>query len=277
MLRRGGASQGNRYARILETVFFERYRQGAREVEFARADLERVAAEQGIALPKNLGDVIYSFRYRNNLPDSILATAPQGETWIIRPAGRSLYKFALSLPIELIPNPRLIRTKIPDATPGVIVMYALGDEQSLLAKLRYNSLIDLFLGIKCYSLQSHLRTHVKGMGQVETDEIYVGIDRWGAQFVIPVQAKGGTDKLNIVQIEQDVAMCDAKFPNLACRPVAAQFMGEDVIALFECEVAGELVQIRRESHYQLVKPDEITEEELVDYWTRSFDSRPPAD
>jgi hypothetical protein len=56
-------------------------------------------------------------------------------------------------------------------------MYALNDEQALLAKLRYNGLVDIFVGIACYSLQSHLRTTVSGLGQVEIDEIYIGIDK----------------------------------------------------------------------------------------------------
>jgi len=89
-------------------------------------------------------------------------------------------------------------------------MYALGDEQALLARVRYNRLIDIFLGITCYSLQNHLRTSVPDIGQVETDELYVGIDARGCQYVIPVQAKGGSDTLNIVQIEQDMALCEAR-------------------------------------------------------------------
>ena len=70
------------------------------------------------------------------------------------------------------------------------------------------------------------------MGQVETDELYVGVDKKGIHYVFPVQAKGGTDKLSIVQIEQDFAVCARKFPTLLCRPVAAQFMPDGVIALF---------------------------------------------
>ena len=58
--------------------------------------------------------------------------------------------------------------KIPDATPEIIAAYALGDdEQALLAKVRYNRLIDIFLGLTTYSLQNHLRTYVAGMGQIE--------------------------------------------------------------------------------------------------------------
>ncbi len=102
--------------------------------------------------------------------------------------------------------------------------------------MRYNRLIDIFLGLTTYSLQNHLRTHVKGMGQIEIDEIYVGLNRNGAQYVIPVQAKGGSDKLSPVQTTQDLACCKAKFPDLICRPISAQFMEDDVIALFELTI-----------------------------------------
>ena len=112
--------------------------------------------------------------------------------------------------------------------------YALNDEQGLLAKLCYNRLIDIFLGMGCYSLQNHLRTTVQGMGQIETDEIYIGLDKRGVHYVIPVQAKGGKDQLGSVQLEQDIAMC--KFPALMCIPVAAQFMANNLIALFSLNI-----------------------------------------
>ena len=149
---------------------------------------------------------MYSFRYRTELPASILERAPAGEAWIIRPAGRSKYRFVLVNDVPLTPNPNLAITKVPDATPGIIAKYAFNDEQAVLARVRYNRLIDIFLGIACYSLQNHLRTTVSGMGQVETDEVYVGVDKSGSHYVIPVQAKGGSDKLNRVQIEQDFAV-----------------------------------------------------------------------
>lgn len=141
---------------------------------------------------------------------------------------------AVSAP-RIVPNELIRATKIPDATPNIISRYALSDEQALLAKLRYNRLIDVFTGVTCYSLQSHLRTTVPTMCQVETDEIYIGVDHRGAQYAFPVQAKGGSDFLSIVQIEQDFALCADEFPELICHGIAAQFMVDDVISLFEFE------------------------------------------
>ncbi len=238
---------------------------------FERDDIADFASSLDIDLPENLGDLIYSFRYRTELPASILAVAPEGETWIIRPAGRGKYRFELVADVPLAPNPTLAITKIPDATRGIISRYSFSDEQALLSRVRYNRLIDVFLGITCYSLQNHLRTTVTGMGQVETDEIYVGVDKSGSQYVVPVQAKGGNDKLSPVQIEQDIAVCAEKLPSLICRPIGAQFMKDELIALFGFEQQGEDIRVASEKHHQLVPPEAVTDEDLLGYRQRLAD------
>lgn len=184
---------------------------------------------------------------------------------MVRKVGQSRYKFVLSAQWALAPNPALSLIKVPDATPGVISRYALGDEQALLARLRYNRLVDLFTGLTCYSLQNHLRTTVKEIGQVETDELYVGLDRRGCHYVLPIQAKGGRDRLGAVQIEQDIALCAEKFPALLCRPLAAQFMDDEVIALFELEDTEDGIRVREERHYRLVPQNKLTAAELARY------------
>lgn len=261
----------NRYSAIIEAIFHAKYKCGQRDVDFERDDIATFASKLKIELPRNLGDLIYSFRYRTELPASILEAAPEGETWIIRPAGRGKYRFVLVTDIPFAPNPNLAVTKIPDATPGIISKYSFSDEQALLARVRYNRLIDVFLGITCYSLQNHLRTTVTGMGQVETDEIYVGVDKSGSHYVVPVQAKGGSDKLNRVQIEQDIAVCAEKLPSLICRPVGAQFMKDELIALFEFEQQGDDIKVASEKHYQLVPPEAVTDEDLLGYRQRLAD------
>jgi hypothetical protein len=180
---RKSSRKANRYMQIIERIFLEHYQEGAQEVPFERNEFVRHAKLLKVKVPKNLGDINYTFRYRAKLPESIRSKAPEGKHWIIRGAGISRYVFALSSQPEIVPNPLIAETKVPDSTPGVIEMYALDDEQALLAKLRYNRLIDIFTGISCYSLQSHLRTTVPKVGQVETDEIYIGVDRRGAHYV----------------------------------------------------------------------------------------------
>lgn len=261
-------SPKNRYAKIIQAVFRKNHAPGSRTVEFRREDIIAAASELGIPLPKNVGDLIYSFRYRSALPPDILAEAPEGETWVIRPAGKSRYRFDLVNDAPLTPNRLRATTKIPDATPGIIAKYAFGDEQAVLARIRYNRLIDVFLGIACYSLQSHLRTSVKRIGQIEIDEIYVGIDRRGSHYIVPVQAKGGNDRLNRIQVEQDMAFCMEKFPSLICRPIGAQFIRDDLIALLEFEQDGDDIRIASEKHYQLASPDAVTAADLEKYRRR---------
>jgi hypothetical protein len=255
----------NRYQRIIEQIFLQRYQPGLREVPFDRQDLATVARALGIEPPKNLGDLLYTFRYRAEMPESVRTRAPEGEEWTIRPAGKGSYAFVLGRIAIIVPNELLAEIKIPDATPGLVASYSLSDEQALLAKVRYNRLIDIFTGIACYSLQNHLRTTVVGIGQVETDELYIGVDRSGAQYIIPVQAKGHRDRIGIVQIGQDMAMCAEKFPLLACRTIAAQFMAHDLIALFEFVEQQEALRIIAEKHYRLVSPESIAPEDLQTY------------
>jgi hypothetical protein len=258
----------NRYTKILEAIFAKHYERGTKEINFERTEFSQAAKELGITLPKNLGDVLYSFRYRTLLPKSITSKAPKGYEWIIRPAGKGKYKLVIVKVSLIVPSSILAETKIPDATPGVIASYALSDEQSLLAKLRYNRLVDIFTGLTCYSLLSHLRTTLRDGSQVETDEIYIGLDKRGAHYVLPVQAKGGRDKIGIVQIEQDFELCSLKFPGLICRCIAAQFMTNNLIALFEFEQTEDEVRVTSEKHYRLVQPDELSPEELQSYSLR---------
>jgi hypothetical protein len=263
--------KATRYAQMIERVFLDGYKRGAHSVEFTRPQLTAVAEKLKIALPKNLGDTLYTFRYRVGLPQTILDRQPAGLEWAILPNGRSKYRFA-ALPFATIaPRQGLAVTKIPDSTPGIIERYALSDEQSLLAKLRYNRLLDIYAGVTAYPLQSHLRTAIDE-GQLETDEVYVGIDRRGAHYVFPIQAKGGADHLSVVQIWQDFKMCEKKFPSLIARPIAAQFMTDDVIALFSFEWDGKdgiTIASGAERHYKLVASDGLSDAELAAYAKRT--------
>ena len=253
------------YDQIIEHVFFSHFRRRMRQVSFSREEMEAAAAHLGLKRPKNLGDIPYSFRYRKDLPKSVRDKAPTGHEWVIRGAGTSLYRFDAVPILDLRANPSLVVTKIPDATPRIIARYAQSDEQALLAILRYNRLIDTFVGVTCYSLQNHLSTSIPGIGAVETDEVYIGLDRRGVHYVFPVEAKGAKERLGRVQIEQDFELCSAKFPGLVCRPIGAQFMEDDVIALFEYTLSGDDLRVANERHYRLVGQDEPTATDLDAY------------
>jgi hypothetical protein len=257
------------YESLIVRIFKRHFKPGLRSFEFDREEIESVASELKVRLPKNYGDLIYSFRYRRAFPTEIAATAGAGREWVIEGAGPSRYRFRLGIGSRIIPNAQLKAIKIPDATPEIISANAMSDEQALLAKVRYNRLVDIFLGVTAYSLQNHLRTTVREVGQIEIDEIYVGVNQHGQQFVIPVQAKGGKDILATTQTRQDIACCEQKFPKLICRAISTQFLEGDTVAMFELEMEDGEVKVVVERHYRLVAAEEIGEADLKSYAKRT--------
>lgn len=178
---------------------------------------------------------------------------------------RSIASGTSPRPFRLVPNLAYVRYYLPDATPPLVTRHAATDEQALLAKVRYNRLIDLFLRVTAYSLQSHLRTSVPGVGQIETDEVYVAVNHLGQQFAVPVQAKGGSDQIGVVQTSQDLALCRKAFPALTPRPVAVQFVrdaGDEVIVMFELTEEDGGVRVVDQKHYRLVPAADITTADL---------------
>lgn len=262
-----------RYVQIIEAVFRRYWKKGKTEFRFERDEMEEICEELNIRRPKNLGDVIYTFRYRRPLPKSILSTQPSNRGWLILGDGDARYRFRLNKLTHIRPTNGLLMRKIPDATPEIIAGYALSDEQALLAKVRYNRLIDTFLGITAYSLQNHLRTKIPNYGQIEIDELYVGVDSRGAQYIVPVQAKGGSDILGAIQTIQDLTFCqtEKRYANCIPRAVSAQFLAGDMIALFETTFDGDEVSIIRERHYKLTASEEIGPADLKLYRTGQAD------
>lgn len=259
------SAETNRYKVLIESIFFDHWKQGETEFVFVRGEIKEKADELSIELPDNVGDVPYSFRYRIPLPQKIIDTQPAGLEWIIEGAGRSQYRFKLVPATRIRPSESLATIAIPDATPEVIRAYALDDEQALLAIVRYNRLIDTFLGLTTYSLQNHLRTTVAGIGQIEIDELYIGLDKHGCHYVIPVQAKGGKDQIGVVQTAQDIRYAEQEFAGMRCRPIAAQFMDGGVIALFELTLQGDEVKVVEEKHYRLVPSEALDQNAIRSY------------
>ena len=59
--------------------------------------------------------------------------------------------------------------------------------------------------------------------------------------------------------------CKSEFPALQCRSVSAQFMSDEVIALFEMVEDDETLAIAEERHYKLVPAEEVPEDQKKNY------------
>ena len=261
-----------KYDRIISKVFAN-HDDGGASFTFPRDAIVDAAHELGERPPKNLGDVIYTYRSRRDLPEDIQQRAETGREWIIRSVGTSQYQFAQVRWGGALPSPDLSETRIPDSTPALIEKYRQSDEQALLAIIRYNRLIDVFTRLSCFSVQSHLRTSLTDIGQVEIDELYVGIDRRGAHYVLPIEVKSQTDRLGVAQVSNLFALAEQKFPALIARPIGAQFVRDDLIALFEFErgLSDLDLSVAAEKHYRLVPAEEIPDDLIQQYARRTED------
>ena len=104
----------------IEQIFKNHFTAGISSFDFDRDEIEKVAEKIEANLPKNVGDVVYSFRYRRALPKSIQDTASNDNEWVIEGADRAKYTFKLVKINRIVPNQNLIAIKIPDATPEII-------------------------------------------------------------------------------------------------------------------------------------------------------------
>lgn len=263
------------YKKIILQVFRSHYSTAVNRFTFTRPELVQAAANIGVKLSeddeeesttKNIGDVVYTYRFRREFPEEILHTAPQGKMWIITGKGDGLYEFRLITTPVLNADPGLYETKVHDATPEIVRRFALNDEQAVLARIRCNRLIDLFCKCVAFSLQNHLRTKITGIGQIEIDELYVGSNRQGEHFIIPVQVKRPKDKLGVSQLLQDLEYCRINHSTFTARAIGAQQFdtrNPDLLALFEfeCQDVGDDVIIRKraERHFLLRPFDKITD------------------
>jgi hypothetical protein len=260
---------------------FEEKFVGPEGFEWSRKDIDRIADDLRMDRIKNLGDTVYSIRHgRLELPLDIKAMIPPNRAWLLLPNGKSDYRFVVAersvLDIDLARK----AVKIPDSTPQIVARYAKDDEQAVLARIRYCRLVDIFMRLASFQLQSHMRTtvaHFKG-AQTEMDEIYVGVDSNGAQFVVPIQAKGRDEKIGVVQVVTDHYACAEKFPQMIPRTLLAKtvkiqenegFGRIFTIALIEaCVDEGYNVRKLREEHFEIVPASRIDENDLRAYRIR---------
>lgn len=229
----------NAYDRVLCLVFEQQWKTGAVEVPFSKDDLLDAAATLGLRI-KNAADILYTYRSRRTLPESI----SRHGNWIIASRGSGRYAFTnIQGKSQIIVPPELKSFPIPYAVPDIVAAHLPRDEQGLLTIARYNRILDVFTGLACFHLQSHVRTQIKGHGQVEIDELYVGVDKDGRGFVLPVEGKEEGESLGIDKAVSLTLFAKSKYPDLVCRPVAIIREGENQMACVEFEPSTEIEKV----------------------------------
>jgi hypothetical protein len=223
------------YDKVIVAIFYQKFDElgdtRVEEIEFALDDLVDVIKKLGITI-KNIPDIPYTYRCRRPLPDSILAKG----NWIINQKGKGKLAF---VKIEREPfvtiQEGLAVKEIPNALPEIVEKYTASDEQGLLSAIRYNRLVDIFTELTCFHLQSHIRTTLQGEGQIEIDDLYVGLDQDGQEYILPLEAKSDNqrDSLGWFQVANLVRYAHQNYPKLKCRPICAKPVDRNTIHLLE--------------------------------------------
>lgn len=246
--------------KVIVNVFKKHYRKGLKDISFSMDDIreaiKKVSQENPSYQENNVADVRYQFTSgRRGLPEEIDELGP----WMIEGRGKASYAF-----VRLKESPHVHISSdlhvilLPDATPEIVLEYAGSDEQGILAKLRYNRIPDIFLGITCYHLQNHWRTSIKYKGQLEVDDLYVGLDVDGKQYVIPIEAKGKKDRISKTQIVQNVGFARERYPRLIIRPLGIQEINDNDIVVIEFTAgkSPDAIKIKEMRRYKLVSMSE---------------------
>lgn len=240
------------YDRLIIEIFRRHNGATKNEFEFDRDEMADTLREWGERV-RNLGDVAYSYRGgRRLLPKEIAATG----NWVIEGRGRGRYAFRRLSRSPYITMPVDLQTiDMLDATPDIILKYGGRDEQGLLTRVRYNRLVDTFLGITAYHMQGHIRTFMEDSGQIEIDDLYLGVDTDGRQYVVPIEAKGPNEPLGVVQVVSLNVYGRRAFPDLTLRSVAVKAWHDGSIFFLEFNDSqdSEKVQVVDYRHYRLVR------------------------
>ncbi|MCX6049954.1 MAG: hypothetical protein NT075_33060 [Chloroflexi bacterium] len=164
--------------------------------------------------------------------------------------------------LVVAPSPLWAKSKVVDLTPTNINEFDLNEKQLLLARIRYNRLIDFFTGCDCFSLQRNDQITDTNTNKIENIEIYFGTRARDGQFIIPVKSFDRQEKILVRKISQDFTAYEAEFPTLHCIPIAAQWMEEHTLALFSFSRRYDGFWLSEEKHYQLMSPTELLPEAL---------------
>lgn len=247
------------YDKIIEALFMEKFNDKTgmeiKQIDFTKDEVVATAAKLNIII-RNIPDIIYTYRCRSELPESIRAKG----NWLIQAKSKGKYAFIRTKRPPFIPiQEGLAPVEILNALPELVEKYTAYDEQGLLSAVRYNRLVDVFTEITCFHLQSHIRTTIEG-GQIEVDDLYVGLDQNGKAYILPLEAKSPEekDRLNWIQVSNLVKYAKLKFPDLTCRPIAAKPVDRNTIYLieFEDKTDFEEIGIKNIKLYKLIRKND---------------------
>lgn len=164
---------------------------------------------------------------------------------------------------DTLPEPEPWGDPIIDVTPRAVLEHTIGAVDLLLARVRYNKLIDRLLKCVAHSLHTDLTYCSRTFGEITVGEVYHAVNKRGAEFVVAVQANTTSPSFGPDQAELDLEVCEELFPDLAPRFVHVElehFSWGDVVVMYSLRNNKRGIQFDDEGHYRLVSSETVTSE-----------------
>ena len=190
-----------KYADLMIETFETKIQDGATTegpIRFTSSDLREAVGNMDIDSVR-MGDAIYYYNFRHELPDELQKHGYKHVVSIGGDGQDGVYVFT-KIPQQIDNTEDYDESVLieKDSLPEALAEYVSGDEQGSLTQVRELDIMDDILGMECYHLQSHLRTEIENQ-KMEVDEVYIGVDG-DDTYAIIVEAKGEGEELNRSQL-----------------------------------------------------------------------------
>jgi hypothetical protein len=159
---------------------------------------------------------------------------------------------------SLTPNRNKSVITIPDSTPELLRAYAVNKRQQHFSLVRYNSIIQLFCGIICWSLQSNVLAGMPAYKKMHVlmDELYVGFDNYGYHHaIILIAFEDAVVTAN--QLRSASTYLGNHFRYAHHHLIALESLSDHAFALLGLQAKANKVVIASERHFELVKATEL--------------------
>jgi len=137
--------------------------------------------------------------------------------------------------------------------------------------VRYNSLIDIFLGLTAFSLHSKVVASIQSE-LIEIEELYIGLDQRDCRYAIPVQTAGQDERISGSRAAEHIEFVEKKFRGMRTIAVGAKLIDERTVALFELRLEDDKIKVVKEKHYALMPPNPLRREKISDHHQESIDA-----
>lgn len=188
-------------------------------ISFERTDILDVCKNEFGEAPKNLGDIVYSLRYRLDYLSNYDYLLEKDYTWTLLSTGIGQYELA---PLKKLRLPNLESENVlyvDDQTPAHIHKLRPLNDQSLLMKVIQNGILNEFLQDDLMFLQAHHKVNLNNWGQAEIDGILASNN---SSHLYLIEVKGYTEVIGWPQMIQLKMYAQQNHPDVLFTPVFIQ-------------------------------------------------------